>query len=140
MTVERINSYRDPRVWRDSMDLAEMMYRVTDGFPRRETYGLASQLRRAAVSVPSDVAEGHTRERTGEYLQYISVAQGSLSEMETQTELAGRFGYVPQQRLDGILGRTAALRRQLYALRNALKERIAGGSAPGSDPSPAPGP
>ncbi len=74
-----VKSYRDLRVWQAGMDLAERVYRLTEAFPRHETYGLAGQVQRAAVSVPSNIAEGHAREHTREYLHHLSMAQGSLS-------------------------------------------------------------
>ena len=78
-----IKSYRDLRVWQAGMDLVVRVYRLTQGFPTHELYGLTSQMRRAAVSIPSNIAEGHTRESSKEYLHHLSIAQGSLAELET---------------------------------------------------------
>src|SRR4051812_37434860 len=86
-----IQSYRDLRIWQVGMDLIESVYRLSANFPAREVYGLASQMRRAAVSIPSNIAEGHIREGTKEYLCHLSVAQGSLVELQTQLEIAGRL-------------------------------------------------
>jgi four helix bundle protein len=118
-----VKSYRDLRVWQSAMGLVESIYRVTQSFPREETYGLSSQMRRAAVSIPSNIAEGHTREHIKEYLHHISMAQASLSELETQLEIAARLKYLPRGALDSLLGGTQSLGRQLYALRNSLSRR-----------------
>ncbi|CAN5662392.1 four helix bundle protein [soil metagenome] len=118
-----ILSYRDLRVWQAGMDLVEEVYRLTARYPDRELYGLTSQMRRSAVSIPSNIAEGHSRENTKEYLYHISVAQGSLAELQTQIEIAGRLGYLPQEQVDQALNRTVSLAKQLYALCNALLQR-----------------
>jgi four helix bundle protein len=91
-----IRSYRDLRVWQMGMDLAEHCYLVTQGFPQAEVYGLTSQLRRAAVSVPANIAEGYGREYRKEYIHFLRVAQGSLKELETHLILASRIGYLPE--------------------------------------------
>jgi four helix bundle protein len=105
------------------MDLVEGVYRVTGRFPSEERFGLTGQIRRAAVSIPSNIAEGHTRESTREYLQHVSVAQASLAELETQLEIATRLTYLTGEELVPFLKTITSLGRQLYALRNALKER-----------------
>jgi four helix bundle protein len=84
LAMPRVQSYRDLIVWQKSVELVLEIYRATQDFPRAETYGLVSQLRRAAVSVPSNVAEGHARLSTGEYKQFLGHARGSLMEIETQ--------------------------------------------------------
>jgi four helix bundle protein len=126
------------------MDLVEEVYRLTQTFPNHEIYGLTNQLRRAAVSIPSNIAEGHTREHSKEYLQHLSVAQASLAELETQLEIAVRLKYCTSKQLDPILQQTASLGRQLYALRNALiKKNLALDSrppAPLKKPTPGPRP
>lgn len=118
-----VNSFRDMRVWQAGMELVEIVYRVTQDFPRAETYGLTNQMRRAAVSVPSNIAEGHVREHVKEYLHHVSIAQGSLAELQTQAEIAARLRYLPQERLDEIRASAEALAKQLYSLRNALGAR-----------------
>lgn len=118
-----VSSFRDLRVWQSAMDLVEQVYRLASRLPRHEIYGLAGQLRRAAVSIPSNVAEGHTREHLKEYLHHLSMAQASLSELETQLEIAGRLDYVSAEELLEVLKQSASLGRQLYALRNALMRR-----------------
>jgi four helix bundle protein len=88
------SSYRDLRVWQKSMDLAEHVYRLTENFPRAEIYGLTSQLRRAAVSIPSNIAEGQGRTSKGEFRLFLGNARGSLLEVETQLMLANRMAYL----------------------------------------------
>ena len=105
------------------MELVVDVYQVSGGFPRAEIYGLTGQMRRAAVSVPSNIAEGHTRESTKEYLNHLSIAQASLAEVETQMEIALRLGYVESETAAALLNQAAGLGKQLYALRNALNKR-----------------
>ena len=90
MSDAPIQSYRDLRVWREAMQLAEKAYRFTRRFPRDELFGLTSQIRRAASSVPANIAEGYGRENTGNYIQFLRIAQGSCKEVETHALLAHR--------------------------------------------------
>jgi four helix bundle protein len=111
------------RVWQVGMDLVESVYRLSADFPSREVYGLAGQMRRAAVSIPSNIAEGHTREGTREYLYHLSIAQGSLAELQTQIEVAGRLVYLSPDQVAEVLDHTVHLAKQLYSLRNALQRK-----------------
>jgi four helix bundle protein len=120
----KLNSFRDLRVWQLGMELVELIYRLTQNFPKYEIYGLASQIQRAAVSVPSNIAEGHTREHTKEFLHHLSIAQASLAELETQLEIAARLKYVETSELGPILERVVSLGKQQYALRNALLRKL----------------
>ena len=86
-----LRSYRDLLVWQKALELTVLIYRLSEGFPRTEIYGLTSQIRRASVSVPSNIAEGYGRGSRKEYLQFLFVAQGSLKELETQTILSQRL-------------------------------------------------
>jgi four helix bundle protein len=119
-----VNSFRDLRVWQASMDLVESVYHFTANFPAHEIYGLTSQLRRAAVSVPSNIAEGNTRESTKEYLHYLSMARASLAEVQTQIELAGRLKYAAKDNVTEIIQQCISLSKQLFALRNALTKNL----------------
>ena len=92
-----VRSYRDLIAWQKSIDFVTEIYRCTRAFPKEETYGLMSQLRRAAVSVPSNIAEGHARLTTGEFRQFLGHALGSLTEIETQIQIANRLGYVGRE-------------------------------------------
>lgn len=116
----RITSFRDLRVWQQAMDLVEEVYHFAEKLPKSELYGLASQLQRSAVSIPSNVAEGHTREHRKEFLHHLSMAQGSLAELETQVEIVARLDYVALEDAAGILDKTDSLGGQLRALRSAL--------------------
>lgn len=89
-----IRCYKDLRVWREAMQLVAHCYRLTDNFPPGEEFGLKSQMRRAAVSIPSNIAEGHARMYTREYRHALSIALGSLAELETQVELSVMFGLI----------------------------------------------
>jgi four helix bundle protein len=111
-----VNGFRDLRVWQAGMDLVEHVYRVTREFPKHELYGLTGQMQRAAVSVPSNVAEGHAREHLREYLHHLSIAQASLAELQTQLEIAGRLAYLSPTELTSILGEATSLAKQLHAL------------------------
>ena len=105
------------------MDLVVESYRLANLLPKTETYGLASQIQRAAVSVPANIAEGHGREHLGDYLHQLSVANGSLMELETHLLIATRLSYLNADDLEAFLLRTAELGRMLAALIRKLKER-----------------
>ena len=106
-----------------AMALVVDVYETTKCFPKQELYGLASQMQRAAVSVPSNIAEGQTRDHTAEYLHHISIAQASLAELETQVEIASMIGYCHEVQLSEVLAKVVAVQKQLYLLRNALREK-----------------
>ena len=114
------SSYRDLRVWNTAMSLALEVYRITEQFPQAEKFGLTSQLRRAAVSVPSNIAEGHARTTRGEYKQFLSVARGSVVEVEVQLTLAERLGYAKSHVLAKALDNCDAVSRMLVNLKRAL--------------------
>jgi four helix bundle protein len=118
-----LKSFRDLRVWQAAMELVETVYRFKQRFSAQEVYGLTNQLRRAAVSIPSNIAEGHARQHTKEYLNFLSVTQGSLAELQTQLEIASRLGYLAQPATEQILNASISLSKQLYVLRNAIAKR-----------------
>ena len=118
-----MKSFRELRVWQAAMNLVEKVYRVARTFPKQEIYGLASQIQRAAVSIPSNIAEGHTREHLKEYLHHLSIAQSSLAELETQFEISMRLKYLLPDQLREVLSDTNSIGKQLYALRNSLTKR-----------------
>jgi four helix bundle protein len=115
--------FRDLRVWNDSMDLVEQVYRLTRDFPKHEVYGLTNQLPRAAVSIPSIIAEGQARTHLKEYLHFVATAKGPVAEVQTQLEIAARLSYITPEQLKPILEQADSLSRQLYALRSKLAER-----------------
>jgi four helix bundle protein len=92
--MARIATHRDLLAWREAMSLVEYVYRDTKAFPRDEAFGLAAQLRRCAISIPSNLAEGAARASPRELLQFVSISCGSIAELETQLELAVRLGYL----------------------------------------------
>lgn len=118
-----IQGYRDLLVWQQSMSLAEEVYKVTGDFPKTEIYGLTSQLRRAAVSVPSNIAEGQARNSTGEYVQFLGVSKGSLAEVETQLEIACRLGWLSPADKERLLAQADEIGRMLAGLINKLRLR-----------------
>jgi four helix bundle protein len=120
-----INSYRDLRVWQDAMALAECCYRLTRQFPRDELFGLTSQIRRAAGSIPANIAEGHGRENTGSFVQHLRISQGSLKEMETHLPLADRVGVVPGLDLQPVLAQCESLGKMIRALIRSLQDKAA---------------
>ncbi len=92
-----VKDFRDLFAWQKSMELVETIYRVTEDFPSKEMFGLTNQLRRAAVSIPSNVAEGQGRNTTADFLRFLSISRGSLQEVQTQYELARRLGYIGEE-------------------------------------------
>ena len=107
-------------MWQRSMGLAEACYRLTTTFPREEMYGMTSQIRRAAASVPANIAEGQGREQTGVFIQFLRTAQGSLKELETHVLLAGRVGLLEENRAEPLLGECEEIGRMLRALIRSL--------------------
>jgi four helix bundle protein len=128
-----VRSYRDLRVWQEAMDLAEATYRATERFPDQERYGLVTQLRRAAVSVASNIAEGNARS-TGDYLRHLLVSSGSLTEIETQFMISGRLGFLPSEQADSLLATCDQIGRMLGGLRKSLRARRSRGPSPESRP------
>jgi four helix bundle protein len=118
-----VQSYRELIVWQKAMDLVEAVYRATVRFPREEIYGLTGQMRRAAVSIPSNVAEGQGRNTTRDFLHFLSIAQESVKEVETQVLIAERLAYVTKQVGAGLIEQTAEVGRLLSGLSNSLKKR-----------------
>lgn len=110
-----IQSYRDLNVWREGMTLAENCYRVTKHFPREELFGMTSQIRRAAASVPANIAEGYGREAAGSYVQHLRIAQGSLKELETHLILAERVGLLDAAGMQSLLATSDEVGRMLRA-------------------------
>lgn len=120
----QIKSYRDLRVWQDAMTLAEVCYRLTGGFPREEVFGLSAQIRRAAVSIAANIAEGHGRENTQSFIQYLRIAQGSLKEIETHLMLAERVNIAANSKTDVILVQCENLGKMVRSLIRALQTKV----------------
>ena len=117
----KIQHYKDLIVWQKAMDLAEEIHRLSKAFPKEEIYGLTSQIRRAAVSVPSNIAEGHARQSTAEFRNFLSIAQGSLAEVDTQQLLAQRFEYLDPTKAQQAEQLITEIAKMLHSLRAKLK-------------------
>jgi four helix bundle protein len=113
-------NYRDLIAWQKAMDFVEGIYRATKIFPKDELYGLTSQLRRASVSVPSNIAEGQGRRSDGEFHHHLSIAHGSLREAETQLLISGRLGYVERHEMERLLDQAGEVGRLITGLSNSL--------------------
>lgn len=120
----KVQSYRDLVAWQKSMDLAVAIHRVAISFPRSELFGLTSQLNRAAVSIPSNIAEGHGRRTTNDYIHFLTISRGSLNEVETQLTLAHRYDYISEAVHCDLLELCAEVGRILSGLIESLKRRI----------------
>src|SRR3989440_980005 len=114
-------SYRDLIVWQKGIALCVQVYKACEAFPRNELYGLADQMKRAAVSIPSNIAEGQARQHTKEFLHFISVANGSLAELGTQRIIAESLHYVSAENSLLLEQRIAEVRKMLYSLATKLK-------------------
>jgi four helix bundle protein len=118
-----IKTYQELYAWQKGMDLAEETYRLTRDFPSEERFGLISQLRRASVSVPSNIAEGHQRGSTSDYVRYLHIAKGSLAEAETQIVLATRLKFLTGKTADSWVTTASEVGRLLNGLIASLKGR-----------------
>jgi four helix bundle protein len=119
-----ISSFRDLTVWQLGMQLTEQVYRLTAEFPKSETYGLSSQMRRSAVSIPSNIAEGQGRDSTKEFLHFLAIAFGSICELETQLILANRFNYLSDIDLKAVLATLTSTSKTTRSLQKALKLKL----------------
>jgi len=122
--TEDIRSYKDLLVWQKAMAIAERIYALTKHFPKNELYGLTFQMRKAAVSIPSNIAEGHARESTRDYLRFLTIASGSLAELETQLALCERLNLVESGQVESLLKTATELGKQLRSLRRSLQMRV----------------
>ena len=117
-----MRSCRELVVWQKAVDLVVEIYGITRAFPKSELYGLASQMQRAAVSVPSNIAEGQALKQTRAYLRHLSIASGSLAELETQLEIASRLGYLTAE-YEVVFEQANEVGRMLSALRNGIQKK-----------------
>ena len=120
---EMLKNYKDLKVWQKSYELCLKIYRLTAKFPKEERYGLTSQIRRAAVSIPSNIAEGYGRKTTPDYLRFLYIAYGSICELETQLLLSGDLNYVNQEYLESLKDGTGEVERMLKALIKSLENK-----------------
>ena len=117
--------HRNLDVWQRSIELTKSIYKISGQFPASEQYGLTSQMRRAAISIASNISEGAARSSSKEFLQFINIAQGSASELDTQIELAKELGYVDHKNYDNIMGTIIIISKQLYGLAKTVKAKKA---------------
>ena len=120
---EMLKNYKELNVWQKSYKLCLHIYKVTKRFPKDEMYGLTSQIRRSAVSIPSNIAEGYGRKTTLEYVRFLYIAYGSVCELETQTMISGDLGYVKKERLGELRGEIGDVERMLKALIKSLESK-----------------
>jgi four helix bundle protein len=119
----KVRNYSDLIAWQKAMDLVERVYMATKLFPKEELYGLSSQIRRAVVSIPSNIAEGQGRSSTKEFQNFLSIAHGSLREVETQLMIAQRLGYLTAEELKSMLDLAAEVGRLTKGLQNSLSNK-----------------
>ncbi len=119
--AKKIRGFKDLIVWQRSLALAVEIYKVTKEFPREETYGLTSQIRRAAVSIPSNIAEGHARNTKLQFANFIDIALGSAAELETQLTICLQINYTKQADYDKLTGELTEITRMLYGLLNRVQ-------------------
>ncbi len=117
-----VKGYRDLKVWQAGMRLSVDVYHITDRLPKAEQYGLISQMRRAAVSVPANISEGHQRQYDKEFCQFLFVASGSLAELETYLHLCGQLGYLARESIAPLLSQTSELGKMLNGLIARIRE------------------
>ena len=115
-------SYRELIVWQKAMDLVEEVYRLTKMLPKSEVFALSDQLRRAVVSIPSNIAEGHARESNKEYIRFLSIAQGSRAETDTQIEICIRLGYISETQAETAKRLSNEIGRMLRVMIRKLKD------------------
>ena len=120
--AQAIKSYRDLRVWREAMNLAIAAYQFSTVLPKHELYGLTSQIRRSAASVPANIAEGYGRESKGSYVQYLRIAQGSLKELETHLLLSEGVGLTTSEKIEGLMKHCDTVGRMLHGLIRSLEQ------------------
>ena len=116
-----LKSHHELDVWRKSYGLVLDVYKVTSGFPSHEMFGLTSQLRRCAVSIPANIAEGHSRRSRGDYLRFLSIAQGSAGELDTLLPVARDLSYLDKMTARGLLTTLDDVGRMLTRLRQSLR-------------------
>lgn len=116
-------NYSDLIAWQKAMDLVEMVYKATSQFPKEEIYGLTNQLRRAVVSIPSNIAEGQGRHSSNEFRRFLAISYGSLREVETQILIAKRLNYLREAQTEELLGLAGEIGRLINGLSNSLENR-----------------
>src|ERR1041385_4527824 len=123
MMKTNTRSYKDLLVWQKAIALAKIVYRFTQKYPSEEKFGLVAQMRRAAVSIPSNIAEGQARHTTGEFIQFLSHAEGSVAELDTQLILSIELKFCSESAAEPVFALVSEIRRMLNALRRKLATR-----------------
>jgi len=126
LTVQQ--GFKGLDAWQKSMDLVEMVYRITRSWPDDERFGLTNQIRRAAVSIPSNIAEGHGRASNGDFQRFVAIAYGSLSEVETQFLIAERLGYLPENDARTLRKQCASVGQVIQGFSRFLRQQARSGS------------
>ena len=119
-----METHKDLRVWRQSIEMVTSIYLMTQSFPKEEMFGLVSQLRRASVSVPSNIAEGYARGTDKEKLHFLRISSGSMSEVETQLILGLNLGYIDQEKYNELSETVTSVWKQLNSLISSIKKRL----------------
>ena len=117
-------NYKNLIVWQKSIQLVKQVYQLTQKFPSDEKFGLVSQMRRAVVSVPSNIAEGQARRTTGDYIRFVSTAEGSLAELETQLIIAVELNFCKKEETEPLFSLLIEIRKMLNALRRSLLNKL----------------
>ncbi len=118
-----MRNYKEYPVWQQSLELVECVYRVSESMPRKETFGIQSQIRRAAVSISANLAEGAGRDTESEFRRFIDIALGSINEVETLTLIAGKLGYFGLEQVDQLNRVLVEVRKQLIGLHKRLRPK-----------------
>ena len=115
-----MHNYNELEIWQEGIDLAHLVYEITKDFPKDEIYGLTSQIRRCAISIPSNIAEGCGRDSKNDFNHFLAIATGSTFELETQLILAKKLGYISEEKLMFILNKLTILQKKIYRFKQKL--------------------
>lgn len=121
--MNKITSYKDLIVWQKSIELVVLIYKLTENFPKAEIYGIISQIRRAALSIPANIAEGHRRNHLPEFIQFLGIANGSAAEVETYLEISKRLGFIKEDEAKDVENLLLEVLKMLNSLIQNLKKR-----------------
>lgn len=124
MSVMVVKNYKDLIAWQKAMDIVEFVYSATNNFPNEEKYILTSQIRRSAISIPSNIAEGSSRSSTKEFIRFLDIAKGSLKELETQMLIAERLKLIDKNEIKNLLDKTEEVGRIMYYLKISLLKKL----------------
>ena len=118
-----MKSFKELKVWQKGIELVEMIYKITASFPEEEKYGLSAQMRRAAVSIPSNIAEGHLRKTAKDFKQFLSIARGSCAELETQIIISYKLGFIQEDNFSDLSSRIEELSKMLSSLYSKINSK-----------------